>query len=639
MGTRYPIFPDDLSNQFGEANSLDTAGGVFDTYQNQNVQTMNTAPSQPSQSEDASLTQEETPAAIPPSEQTEADSSAMESREEAPSSAASDAPKKKAPGNRGGGLKWTLLLTMMAFCVIALGAFLYINTHAILGDLFGKHQMFSSDETEVDLSGSDYKDYSPIARLKSLETVDLTHTPVKDLSFLYGCQSLKKVVLLDRVLTAAECIDFFDHVPGAHLVCRVDINGQVYDSETAQLSVENADAGTQALFAALNRLVRLDLTGCDVSDDTYKALSEKLPGCMVLINVELCGQTYRTDADSIVLKGEITQEDADRLNFFKNLRTMDVRQCTSTELVSQIIASHPDVKLNEPIVFLGHSVGTEDELVDLRGSRYTFNEVKAGLDEVLPKMNSLKKIDMCGCGLSDSEMEKLTKAYPDIKFVWMVHFRKWYVRTDAVAFSTLNSEGKSVYTQDDYAPLFKYCTDLVALDLGHSRITDISGIASMKNLRAVILTDNKIKNISAFAKLEKLEFIEMNATNKVKSVEPLRKLQNLKYINLWGSMDITDLSPLYNHENLEIVIFERTTPKDEQERFRSSNPNCATFFKVDSNKTTTNETWRSNPYRRRLKERVFRSDREFYNWKYVVGFDEETGEYILDYNTDQYKYK
>ena len=236
-------------------------------------------------------------------------------------------------------------------------------------------------------------------------------------------------------------------------------------------------------------------------------------------------------------------------------------------------------------------------------------------------------------------MEQLCNDYPNIKFVWMVRFVNWTVRTDAVMFSTLNSEGKSKYTQVDYAPLFKYCTDLVALDLGHSRITDISAIASLKKLRAVILMDNKITDISAFAELKDLEFIEMNATNRVKSVEPLKDLKNLKYINLWGSMGISDLSPLYNHENLKIVIFERTVPKEEQENFIKSNPNCDTYFDMESVRYSTNTAWRENPYRKKIKSLFGRTDANnvlIREWKYVVGFDEKTGDYILDYNTDQY---
>ena len=121
---------------------------------------------------------------------------------------------------------------------------------------------------------------------------------------------------------------------------------------------------------------------------------------------------------------------------------------------------------------------------------------------------------------------------------------------------------------------------------------------------------------------------------------PLRTLQNLRFIDIWASNEATDLSPLYNHEKLEIAIFHKTVPEDERNRFIRSNPNCATFFKVDSRKITTNSTWRSNPYRLKLKAAFSRKDEGiFMHWKYIVGFDEKTEEFIVDYNTDQYGYK
>ena len=131
----------------------------------------------------------------------------------------------------------------------------------------------------------------------------------------------------------------------------------------------------------------------------------------------------------------------------------------------------------------------------------------------------------------------------------------------------------------------------------------------------------------------------MNATNNISSIEPLKDLKHLKYINLWDSDLLKDLSPLYHHDNLKMAIFDHETPKAEREKFVKSNPNCLTSFTVDThNGLTTTKEWRDNPYRANLKK-VFRSDRAFYNWKYVTGFNEETGEYIIDYSTDQYRYK
>jgi Leucine-rich repeat (LRR) protein len=631
LNNKFSLYPDDRSNQFGNPNDLDTNGGVFD-YNYDAPEDSTAAPTQ----NDASQSSPEYDRSDAEAVSEAADLILSQSVSEPVKTAPQEKPK---PRKKGSGAKTAAFFLLIIILTLTLGVVFYLKTNLIFGSLFGEHVIYPYGTKEINLSGSDYEDYSGLSGMKSLEVIDLTNSSFKNLSDLYGCGKLRKIILADRELRAEDCIELYRRLPDAELVCRINVNGEVYDSDVKSIKVENADSEGQRLYAALRSLKSLDMTACDVSDDTFQSLAEELPKCIIIVRTTVCGKEYTTDEQALRLSGELTADDVLRIGYFRNLNTIDLGKCKNAGLLDDFLAANPDIKLSRIIDFLGKSVSTADDFVDLRGSKYTLEQVKAGLDEVLPQMNSLKKIDMCGCGLSNSDMEKLCAAYPDIKFVWMIHFVKWYVRTDAVAFSSLNSIGKSVYTQDDYAPLFKYCTDLVALDLGHSRITDISGIASMKNLRAVILTDNKITDISAFAQLKKLELIEMNATNKVKSVEPLRDLPNLKYINLWGSMGITDLSPLYNHENLKIVIFERTIDKEEQERFIKSNPNCDTYFKVDSNKVSTNPAWRNNPARKKLKEFLCYNDQYDMMWRYVTGFDEETGEYIIDYNSDQYKYK
>ena len=535
-----------------------------------------------------------------------------------------DASDKK-PKKKTAGLKLKLFLVLLV--AIAVCALLFVLTHAILGDIFGKHDIFSYRTTEINLSGSDYGNYSQLSKVKSLEVIDLTHSSFDSLSDLYGCTNLKKVILKDKELSAEECAEVFSRVPDAVLVCRISINGQVLDSEVTRLKVDKADQKTQKLFAVLKKLESLDLKSCDVSDDTFAYLAEALPQCNIVIRTTICGNEYTTDAATVSLDGKLTEQDVKRVGYFRNLTVLDLRKCENPEALDSFLSSHKDVRLNTPIDLLGVTVGSEDELADLRGNKYTLEQVKSALDEALPKMKSLKKIDMCGCGLTNSEMEELCNEYPDIQFVWIVRFRRWAVRTDAVVFSTLNGNGMEFFDQKDYAPVFKYCTDLVAIDLGHSLIYDTSPMASLTKLRAVILTDNKIHNISSFANMKDLEFIEMNV-NRVESAEPLKNLTKLKYINFWSSKGLTDLSPLYNHDELRIAILHRTISEYERNKFRRSNPKCEVFFKVDY-KLSTNAAWRKNPYRKKLKA-------AFKDWKYVVGFDEKTGKYIFDYNTDQY---
>ncbi len=540
---------------------------------------------------------------------------------------ASDSGNKKNKKKSAKGKVITVLVLMLVIVVGAVWAG-YAN-FALIGDISGVYKIYSRSVSEVDLSGSDITDFSGLGRLDKAKTIDLTNTSVDDLSVLYDCESLETVIMYDKVLPAKQCVEFYDFFPNATLICSIDVNGEVYNSRVEQATVSGSDLSDSSvrLFAALKNLKNLDVSKCEVSDNTYDYLKNKLTECDILRNVDFNGSEYRNDVTTVTMTSKTSEDEVERLKYFPSLELVDARECDNTELVDKVAELYPDVDINRSMTFLGVKVGTADELIDLRGNKYTLDEVKTALDENLKNFTRLKKIDMCGCGLTNTEMEELTNTYPDIKFVWIVKFHRWKVRTDAVVFSALNSNNEEIYDEKDYAPLLKYCTDLIALDLGHSLIKDISSVANMKNLRAIILTDNKITDISAFAELKDLEFIEMNI-NRVKTVEPLKDLTNLKYVNLWSSKSATDLSYLYNHENLLITIFHRTVSTEERQRFRESNPNCDAYFVVDSEKITTNKAWRSNPYRIDLKK-------AFSNWKKVVGWSEETG-YIFDENTDQY---
>ncbi len=532
--------------------------------------------------------------------------------------------KKSAKGK----IIFVLILILALFG--AAGWFAYSN-FALVGDISGNYEIYSRSVSAVDLSGSDIDNFSGLSRLNNLEVINLTNTSIDDLTPLYECNALERVIMQNKVLYAQQCIEFYDMCPEAILICDVNVGGEVYDSLVEALKVSNTDADSIKSFAALRKLKKLDLSECVVSDDTYDYLCARLTNCDILRKVNFDGAEYLSDVKSLTLTADINESEIDRLKYFTALEIVDARACDGDELVNKISELYPQLKINSPITFLGVKVGTADEVIDLRGKKYSLKEVKAALAENLQYFNNLKKIDMCGCGLKNSEMQQLVEAYPDIKFVWIVKFGRWKVRTDAVVFSALNSniEEQKIYSEKNYAPLFKYCTDLIAVDLGHSVIANISSISNFKNLRALILTDNKITDISSFAELKNLEFIEMNI-NRVKSVEPLKDLKNLKYINIYSSKSATDLSSLYNHDNLEITIFHRTVSQEERQRFRESNPNCQAFFSVDSAKITTNKAWRNNPYRISLKK-------AFSNWNKVVSWSEETG-FIFDQNTNQYKY-
>ncbi len=159
------------------------------------------------------------------------------------------------------------------------------------------------------------------------------------------------------------------------------------------------------------------------------------------------------------------------------------------------------------------------------------------MDEVLDSLPNLKKINMIGCGLTNEEYAKLQDNHPNVKIIWEVDLYYWKVRTDAVAFSTLKTCSDSRWLDKDTAQYLRYCTDMVALDLGHNGVYDISFLKYMPNLKILIMVDNsngydangRINYISDFSVLKyctKLRYLEIFCTN----VSDLRFLKYCKEI-------------------------------------------------------------------------------------------------------------
>ena len=230
----------------------------------------------------------------------------------------------------------------------------------------------------------------------------------------------------------------------------------------------------------------------------------------------------------------------------------------------------PDTDIFSLTEFAGVTLDTSSMEIDLSGVQIS------GIDDLAAVLGCFPCLDravMCGCGLSDADMAALSERLPDIHFVWEVSFGKWKLRTDATAFSTLNSNDSQRFTSADFAPL-RYCTDLRALDLGHNRITDISFLEPLTELRILILADNRVSDITPLGKLTKLEYLEM-FMNDITDLTPLAELHNLLDLNICHCKAV-DTAPLRGLTQLKRLWFSynREMPKSEIDAVIAALPDC-----------------------------------------------------------------
>ena len=126
------------------------------------------------------------------------------------------------------------------------------------------------------------------------------------------------------------------------------------------------------------------------------------------------------------------------------------------------------------------------------------------------------------------------------------------IRPGMTAFSTLKGRREPRYSADDVAALLtENCPELLALDLGHNDVSDLSFVTAWPKLRRLIVVDSKtpVTDISPLKELNDLEYVELFMQG-ITDISPLAGKTDLKDLNL-AHNDITDLTPLYSCTGLQ----------------------------------------------------------------------------------------
>lgn len=181
--------------------------------------------------------------------------------------------------------------------------------------------------------------------------------------------------------------------------------------------------------------------------------------------------------------------------------------------------------------------------------------------DFLAQLPDVTQVDMFATRIPRKRINELAEKFPQIEFGWTMAVGNHSVRTDAVAFTTSHSDSSARHGTEEFSVL-KYCKNLMALDIGHNAVKDLSFLYDLPNLRILILVDNQFVDITPVASLTQLEYVEL-FFNDIQDVSALTGLTNVKDLNL-GFNRITDISPLESMTWLERLWVPQ---------FNSHNPN------------------------------------------------------------------
>ncbi|MBQ3275702.1 MAG: hypothetical protein IJH47_01415 [Oscillospiraceae bacterium] len=368
------------------------------------------------------------------------------------------------------------------------------------------------------------------------EELTLSALTEEDVERMQYFPRLKRVSFTDDFTDFALAQALAKAFPKVEADWSVELGGKRWPHDTKELTLDVASVTAKDLKEKLKWLPAAEsvtFTGGPAGFDLMDALAEAAPGAQVTADLDFLGKVVPSDIRDLSYAGrtDLTAEDLavlrDNVRRLPELESLDLTDCGLEDDALVELASDLDLDVLWSTHVYGVPVHSTDTEIDL--SYRKLGDNGAQVEALVPGMHHLEKVVMLECGISDEDMDALNKRHEDVKFVWMVHFGGYQMRSDETAF--IAAKWEKGYLFNSTSEPLKYCTDLIALDMGHQKFTNITFLYNMPHLRFLILADGPVYDITPIASLQELEYLELFKTQ-VTDLSPLLECKNLKDLNI-----------------------------------------------------------------------------------------------------------
>ena len=320
----------------------------------------------------------------------------------------------------------------------------------------------------------------------------------------------------------------------ADIPATVPLGGWDYAPGTHAIFLAGDDVSAEELRAALTALPelrKLEYPHCPYDTGTQLALTADYPEVEFHWPVRWAGQEFHSDDEYLDLQGMEQDMDAllGTLPLFPRLKQVELPGWTvSGAEAAALYATFPDTLFRYETELFGRRFDTAAEEIDLSGVEM---EDTGALESALVHFPRLRKVDMCDCGLDNETMDALNRRHEGIEFVWIVQVFCHGIRTDATYYTMYNAE--RYITPGVGTENFRYCHDMIALDLGHSGAStaDLAFLSEMPHLQYLIIAECHVDDITVIGELHELTYLEM-FLNPVRDLSPLLNCPKLTDLNI-----------------------------------------------------------------------------------------------------------
>lgn len=433
-----------------------------------------------------------------------------------------------------------------------LGAAVFFGTHTCLYGRF-----FPKNAAEIDLTRQEItvEEYEAL-RSRFPDTQILWTVPFQGTRLPLDTESVTVTALTEtdiaalaclprlRLVDARACTDYeailslIRKIPACQVDYQVNLGSVSCPGDGTDATVTDADpALLNTGLPYLPKLKTLTLEGKLPDAEALAALRTSFPGISVRYSVSLCGRSVPSDAAVLDLSGLSPTREAleAALPYLPELETIAPGTLPEEDAVA-LAKAFPEVFFLFCRSLSGQSFSTDAEELDLTGG--SISREKA--EEILFLFRNLKKLVLSDCGLDNETLDALNRQHPEVSVIWTVQVGIHKVRTDATVFFPAGVSEKKLPGNEDLKNL-RYCTELIAMDLGHCVITECDWLRNLSHLRYLILADTGISDLAPLSELKELIYLELFRTP-ITDYTPLLGCTALQDLNL--SFTYGDIAPI-----------------------------------------------------------------------------------------------
>ena len=533
-----------------------------------------------------------------------------------------------------------LIAAAVIISLAAVAAAVFV-VRSFVTDLYGRY-VYRSEKT-IDLRDSGITDLTDLLRLKDPETIDLRGNPITeeqygtltqafpacaifwdvplssgpvscltqslapvsferaDLARLRYLKQLKELDLSGADVSGELYRETRDTFPDIRVTWETELLGNRYAKDTEKLELDGSGLKAddiRVLAGGLAFLKEITVSDARFSVPEQIELTGEYPDICFVWDVEVLGQRIPNEAAELRFDVS-TQEELQELEragiLFEHCETIDLNgRRMDLDDIARLRESFGGAAVLCSFDFLNRTISTAETELDFSGIKRI--DI-AAFDKVTAAMPYLQKVVMCYCGIPDETMDQLNHKYDGVRFVWTVYVTRYYqLRTDITYFCASDrpeANYVAISLNDEEIQPLKYCTDLVALDLGHMHYHNIDFVKDMKKLKYLIVSCGYVNDISAVSELESLYYFEM-AFSDVSDITPVLNCKNLRCLNI-NACHAYDREILAQMDYLEYLFYTTDEmPSEDVEWIKNALPNTYCYV-YDSIHDRYGHEWRSIP--------------------------------------------